>query len=123
MAFIDKAVGALLDRGQTVNFVPRDGSKIADITHADTAEHTITHATLGIPANVVLMLINYQRIGGTGVFRPMTKTASQKMTMSSANTGLWPIDDGGDFRYALSVNGDDWDIHCFGYWIQGRLKG
>lgn len=98
-------------------FVYADGSKVADITHADTSEHTVTPAALGLPPNAVLLDITAERASGSGNFHILTTSSGQFKIVATNSMALWPIDNTGAFRYKLSVKSDDWDIFCFGYWI------
>lgn len=123
MGYVDKAVTDLISRAQVGNFKTRDGTKIADLTHADTAEYTKTTTELGLPANTVALLVLATRIAGTGKFRVFTKSSGAEMKIVHTEAGIWPIDDTGVFRYAMQVNNDDWDIFCFGYWVVGRILG
>jgi len=95
-----------------------DGSKIADITHADVNEHTLTPAALGLPANTVAILMKADRIVGTGNLNVRTVAAGAAMTFINGDEMFWPVDNTGVFRYSLSVANDDWDIGCYGYMTQ-----
>lgn len=123
MGYVDKATQELLGSLLFVNFKTQPGAKIADITHADTDEHTLTTSALGLPSNVVAIYCTFTRISGSGTFRPVTAAAGQRMTVGSGFSALWPIDDTGVFRYALGAANDDWDIFCHAYITQGRPVG
>lgn len=93
-------------------------NKVADITHADTNKHEITLATMGLPLNVVAMIIVATRQGGTGglnvypnegVYNLQGTYTSNCMVVGIINQRL---------QYALSVSGDDFDLVCFGYWTR-----
>lgn len=124
MGYVDKAVSALLTRGQTVRWIVFDGSKMSDITHADITEHTLTPAPGGpLPGNTQIALVQFRRIAGTGDFIVMTTTGGAEIVFVDDETGFWPITDTGAFRYRLSVANDDWDLHLFGVLQSGRVLG
>jgi len=123
MGYVDKATMALLGSDLLVNFASLDGSKLADITHADTNEHTLTPAALGLPANAIAVYVMCFRQSGTGAFEIATELGGAAFTTPASDKALWPIDDTGVFRYSLSVANDDWDVFGFAVVLQGRLEG
>ena len=123
MGYVDKATSALIGSDLLGTVSSRDGSKIADITHADTDEHTITPTALGLPENVVAIYCDFYRDSGSGSFAILTTTGGQQYSVSSGTDSMWWKDDTGVFRYKLSAANDDWDIFCFGYFTKGRVLG
>lgn len=121
--YTDKAVQALLRRAQLSGHHHMDGSKIADITHADTNEHTISLSSLGLPDNVIAILCYFVRFGGTGTFNCRTEPSGALYVVSHLQTALWMVGNTGELIYRLSVAGDDWDIQGFAYWTQGQMIG
>jgi len=121
--YIDKAVSALLARGSTGIVETMDGALKIDITHADTDEHTLTKAAMGVEQNVVMILALFNRISGSSSFKIRTTAAGNQMTVASGETAIWPVDDTGVFRYNLGAANDDWDVHLMGTWKQGVILG
>ncbi len=101
--------------GSAVRITPASG-KIADITHADTAEHSMA-LPAGFPGNTRAILVLGNRIAGTGnfVLRSVSGVGiAGRLAHYSAH--LWwvrAID--GLFYYNLTVANDDWDIYGVGY--------
>lgn len=123
MAYIDKAVIALIQRGQTCTFVPFN-DKIADITHPDILDHYLTLKELGLPDNTVCMVLYAQRMAGGGGFRVYPNEGAMQCSISSTTAyARYAINPIGiinrRLKYALSFAGDDYDLYCFGYWKQG----
>ena len=97
-----------------------DGSKIADITHADTDEHNYTTSSVGLPNNTQCIITRWIRSSGTGFVHIRTTTGGTALVVASDGTvSTHPIADDDLFHYRLTVANDDWDLHCFGYWTGG----
>ena len=110
-------------------FVPYN-SKIADITHADTANHELVLANeagngaiAGETRKIIAVAISATRVTGTGYFRTRpnegTALALELGAYSSYGRGYMAIADGSQrLRYYLSVSGDDFDVYCYGYVVE-----
>lgn len=126
MAYVDKAVQAHL--GSTLHMVFTGlNEKVADITHADTAKHTIDCVDLGLPANCVLLLLFARRIVGTGSLDayPIEGTTGIRIGTGANHYGVdmvVPIVNG-RLQYSLTVANDDFDLYCIGYLTSGRVLG
>jgi len=118
--------GASSPRGQI--FVPYNG-KIADITHADTNQHTLilangagTGAIAGETRKIIAVQCATVRIIGTGDFDIYPNEGATFMVCPGflPYTGLWTIIAPGTQRlqYSLSIVNDDWDLYCFGYVVE-----
>lgn len=101
----------------SVSIVPK-GTKIADITHADTNEHSKTASDFGLPSNTVAIAIFCIRIGGSGVFQVRSISAGSNMDIQTSNVGVWFRAVDGNFYYRLNTSGDDWDIYAIGYFVE-----
>lgn len=102
-------------------FVPFNG-KIADITHADTNKHTLDlAAALGETRKIVDIRLMGARIAGTGFFWIYPDEGAQKDFLSSwaQSVDITIKDATQRLQYCLSVAGDDWDLYCFGYVVEG----
>ena len=98
------------------HFTPHNG-KVADITHADVAKHTITLATMGLPTNATALILTVSRVAGAGVLRfypneggfyirPSGVVGETIVVVGIINQRL---------QYSQSVANDDFDLYCFGY--------
>jgi len=123
VGYVDKALSAHLKSILHAGFASLDGSKIADITHADTTDHTLTPKALGLPANAVLLFGLASRVSGSGLIRIRTKVGGAMYSIITAVPFWWPIDEGGVFRYNLQTANDDWDIYGYAYLARGRVAG
>lgn len=99
-----------------VKVFPVDG-KIADLTHADTLEHTITNTTMGLDESTVAIEIYVVRIGGTGKFQISSVSGGARNGITTLNHAIWFKALDGLYYYRLNVAGDDWDIFGQGYWV------
>jgi len=102
-------------------FVPYNG-KIADITHADTNQHNLDlAAALSETRNIISVLIQAERVSGTGYFRMYPNAGAQQI---SGGTGTLDLKEcvlavgSNNLLYQLSVANDDWDIWCMGYVVE-----
>ena len=96
-------------RDQVARIVTGSG-KIADITHADTNEHSMA-LPAGYPANTRAIIIRPERVTGTGLFICRQVTGiTFGWTIASAIGGVWVRAADGLFYYNLTVANDDWDI-------------
>lgn len=100
-------------------FVPHNG-KIADITHTDINHHTITMASMGLPPNVALIILQASRISGSGTLDiyPARGTTAYRFTGSILIEMASIAITDGLIEYNLNTANDDWDIYCLGYWTQ-----
>ena len=99
--------------GPAVQILPTDGAKIADVTHADTVEHSMA-LPAGYPANTKAIIIRAARQAGTGSFRLYCPSGSFSYVLTSggaSSCGWWIRQADGLFHYSLSVANDDWDIY------------
>lgn len=92
--------------------------KIADITHADTNEHTKTCADLGVPKNTKALIIIATRASGTGSFKVLSGTGGTYDFVASNRMSIWVKEAAGTFRYQLTIANDDWDISMVGIFIE-----
>lgn len=97
---------------------PYEDGKILDITHADTNEHTATMPA-GIPSNCVAMYVVPYRIGGTGQWAFRSVSGGNDDICNSNESVVWFRAANGNWYYRLTVANDDWDIYCWGYWVEG----
>jgi len=100
-------------RDQYNRIVPAVG-KIADITHADTNEHSMSLPAV-YPANTRAIYIRCARIAGTGEFQVHSVSGDAGITQVTGRDVWWIRAADGLFYYALSVANDDWDIYADGY--------
>lgn len=91
------------------------GPKIADITHADILEHSLTPAALGLPDNVTAIYYWGIRMGGAGAFEAKSASGGPVFPIGSGSGSMWFKAADGLFYYELSVANDDWDIYAVGY--------
>ena len=94
-------------------------AKIADITHGDVNFHTFDLTSVGIPSNAVMVILNITRMGGAQAIDPYPYSGTQVMKQAVANRQdiLLPIVNG-EFKYKLQLANDDFDVFCFGYFLQ-----
>jgi len=107
---------------KTQKIVPKN-AKIADITHADTAKHTLDlAAALSETRKIIDIHVSTNRIGGTGYFRvyPNEGTAHlQCGTYSDGSDHRVIIANGTQrLQYSLTTANDDFDLFCFGYVVE-----
>ena len=108
-----------------VIFVPYNG-KIADITKADTNNHFLDlAAALGETRKIIVVIVRAYRVSGVGTMFAYPNEGSQKVQIGNSlsgqeNTlGVIGIADGtGQLQYSQGLANDDWDLYCFGYWVQ-----
>ena len=102
-------------------FVPYNG-KIADITHADTNNHTLNLAVaLSETRKIIKVQILGVRIAGTGDIKiyPNEGASSYILQTSGYYSDECIIANGTNrMLYSLTVANDDWDLYCFGYVVQ-----
>lgn len=124
MGYVSKAVQAHLGSTLHIGFTPYN-AKVADITHADTNKHTITLAELGLPANAVALLLQANRVSGTGSLRgyPNEGVYPLYLGQGSIQPGIVFGIINERLEYDLTVINDDWDLLCMGYWTSGRVLG
>ena len=106
------------DSGKLVTFVPFN-AKVADITHGDVNKHEITLATLGLPENVVVLELGVVRVVGTGSFLTFPNEGATDRNLSTETRfggSIGIINQ--RLQYRLSVINDDFDVYCFGYWLE-----
>jgi len=121
----DSMLNNILSTGQI--FVPYNG-KIADITHADTANHTLTLANAagtgaiaGETRKIIMVLLKQVRIGGVAciLYYPNEGVNYSPTTYSSSTIHPIVIANGLQrLQYALDTAGDDFDLYCFGYVVE-----
>ena len=99
-------------KDQVTHVVPLSG-KIADITHADTNEHSMALPT-GYPANTKAIFIHPYRAAGTGQFRTNMVSGQDGPVIASNSGGAWIRATDGLFYYKLTIANDDWDIYADG---------
>ena len=108
-------------RGRKVTtFVP-DNTKVADITHADVNHHTITLATMGLPVTAVCLILGAMRQGGTGMFYAYPNEGGVGFYIGHVGGTSYAKSVGiinQRLEYNLTVANDDFDLYCFGYWIE-----
>ena len=112
-------------KGQT--FVPYNG-KIADITHADTNQHTLalantggTGAIAGETRKIIAAMFRGIRIAGSGVMYgyPNSDLVDFVAMSPSASCPIIIIADGSQtLTYSLTVANDDFDLYCMGYVVE-----
>jgi hypothetical protein len=112
--------------GQQI-FVAYNG-KIADITHADTNQHTLelanpagTGAIAGETRKIVMVHVIPARIAGTGSFYVYPNEGAQFVDLGNwfYSRGITIIaNDSQRLQYSLSVANDDFDLYCFGYVVE-----
>ena len=100
-------------RDQVARIVPATG-KIYDITHADTAEHSVS-LPAGYPANTKAIQIKAYRVAGTGNFQPQSLSGGSTERVPTLYGTLWFRSTDGLFYYTLSVANDVWEISALGY--------
>ena len=101
------------DGGQ-FNVIPASG-KIYDITHADTAEHSVA-LPAGYPANTKAMVVQAYRTAGTSNFHATSVSGVVLgWKIGTALSGLWLRATDGLFYYHLEVANDVWEIYALGY--------
>jgi hypothetical protein len=103
-----------------VKFVPYNG-KIADITHADTAKHTLDLETaLSETRKIIAIIPRAELIAGTGQLHLFPNEGTSYIYLLSNRVyGTCIIADGTQrLEYALSVANDDWDLYCVGYVVE-----
>jgi len=96
--------------------------KIADISEADTADHTLDLETaLGETRKIISILLWAARISGTGSLWAYPNEGAIAMPIGPDRAFLAEvaIKDGTQrLKYYQSVAGDDWDLYCFGYVVE-----
>ena len=109
---------------QATRLVILDETKIADITHADTAEHELDLTGL-VPPNAIALLVVADRVSGTGniTFRPRSSGSAAVMLGKADEKPLViaPINFP-NLTYKLTVSGDDWDLLLCGYFVEPRTR-
>jgi len=100
-----------------MRFVAFNG-KVADISHADINKHEITLAAMGLPTQIVAMIVATDRVAGTGNFDiyPNEGTVYIRAGLNFYETVVAAIRNE-RLQYSLSVANDDFDLMCFGYWV------
>ena len=102
-------------------FIPYNG-KIADITHADTNQHTLDLAAALVETRkIIAVLCGADRMAGTGamLIYPNEGATSSTWMTSRMNPPLTVIKNGTqELQYSLTVANDDWDMYCFGYVVE-----
>jgi len=95
------------------------GTKIADITHADALEHSITAVAMGLPPNAVAVYVVAVRAAGTGRFFFRAASGGPDVFASNDITQgqLWVAASDGNFYYRLETANDDFDIYCMCYFV------
>jgi len=99
-------------------------AKIANITHADTADHILDLSAF-IPKETIAILVVFDRLSGIGSM--LGDPNSQGVLYVLIGDGdtklplLFPIKNQ-ELKYALSVSGDDWDLYLLGYFVQKRTR-
>ena len=124
MGYVDKAVSAHLASTLHAGFTPYN-EKIADITHADTAKHTISLESLGLPPTAIVLLLGAVRISGTGYLQVYPNEGVDLIRLGPAfNNAVFPIAIILErLEYKLNVASDDFDVYCFGFWTVGQVRG
>lgn len=99
--------------------VPRNG-KIADITHADTLEHSLNIQTaLGETRRVVAITVVSERAVGTGILYAYGLTGNPTYWLDDCHYRLPTITlVDANLYYRLSVANDDFDLYCRGYVVE-----
>ena len=104
----------LVSRSSKWNKVVPASGKIYDITHEDTAEHSVA-LPAGYPANTKAIHIKANRVAGTGYFWPRSTSGVSGPYLANEQGGLWFRAANGLFYYVINVASDDWDIMAVGY--------
>jgi len=118
---MNKSFTGSLNKKKTVLFVPYNG-KIADITHADTNNHTLDlAAALSETRKIIAVECEGRRIAGTGYFKPYPNEGSGSIAGGAGSYSSWWCiikPDTNRLQYSLSVANDDWDLYCWGYTVE-----
>ena len=112
-------------RSPSTRNVPATG-KIADITHADTDEHSLTLAQLNavyagtFPENTRVIYVGGTKIAGTGTLNLHSVSGQKGVTIVTSTAAyfyavLWYRAADGLFYYSQTVANDDWDVYALGY--------
>jgi len=124
MGYVDKALSAHLRSTLHAGFTPMS-AKVADLQENDTAKHFLTLADMGLPSNVVAVLLISLRVSGTGFFLVYPNEGTQAIVLTiSVNAGSVPAFVGvsnNRIQWSGGVANDDWDIYCMGYFTSGRV--
>lgn len=105
----------------------RYNAKIADITHADTALHTLTLANgagtgaiAGETRKIIAVLTVWPRIAGTGAVYLYPNEGASRIYEANNVAGPFCViaDNSQQLQYALSVANDDYDLYCMGYVVE-----
>lgn len=103
-----------------LKFIPYNG-KIADITHADTAKHTLDlEAALTETRKIIALTLSANRSAGAGDLRCYPNEGTIDMPLQyTTRFGTCIIADGTQrLEYALTVANDDFDLYCLGYVVE-----
>ena len=105
--------------GQQI-FVPYNG-KIADITHADTDNHTLDlAAALSETRTIITVAVRPVRVSGTGSLKKFPNEGYYRDQGLYYDVTTWMVIKYGTNRlqYALTDANDDFDVYCFGYVVE-----
>jgi len=96
--------------------------KIADITEADTATHTLDLATaLSETRTIIAVIVSAERVTGTGycLMYPNEGSTPMGYGIDRRFFGYIVIKDGTNrLQYSLTNANDDFDLYCFGYVVK-----
>jgi len=112
---------------ESKNRIPPASGKIADITHADTNEHSLTLAQLNavyppgnLPENTRVIYVGGTRIAGAGTLNLHSVSGQKGVTIVTGTAAyfyavLWYRAADGRFYYSQTVANDDWDVYILGF--------
>ena len=95
--------------------------KIVDVNESATGIHICSIATK-VPPNTVAVLLMASRIGGAGVLRVYPNEGTKYTTLANNECSTPIAMDNQRLKWAQSVAGNDFDLHMFGYFIEGTVK-
>jgi len=99
--------------------------KIADINESDVVVHYLSLTQLGMPDNVVALLLSATRLSGTGTLYvwPMDGVYQLEVSPAAHNPQVLCCIANKRLKYHQTVANDDFDLFCTGYFTEGRLSG
>jgi len=107
--------------GTALNRLFPSGTKIADINESDTATHSVTCATLGLPLDCVAIYISPITVSGSGAFEIRMASDGTAYALTDGVEALWFRAEDGLYYYEQTVADSDYDIHALGYFVEYNI--